>query len=738
MGNWKRLSGIKMVEEKSFFEEFNNDKPESFEEEVFVKSKSKKPIYLALMLLFALILFFGINLINRVEIPDMITWDISEVNAWAKKNKITLIGIQSYDVSIDVDHVLTQGTEPGTKVKKNSSVEVTFSKGADPDEIIPFPEIKSMKLGEIQTWIKTNKLSGVNIKYENSNSIEKNTVISVTFVDGDISNFIRKNRVKIIISKGTAELTETLSMPELYGKTKQEVLKWAVDNKIKVNLEEVYSDYIEANYVISQDIPKDNKFNRTDTVTIQISKGQAISVPNFMNLTSGEANTLAGLYDLRLFIKSVPSTQEPDRIVYQSIEMNAWAKKNDIITLHVSKKSTSQITPDFIGLTKTEVSEMAAAYNFKVVYKAVDSTEKKTTVLSQSLSAGAEISDSDVLTLTISDGSIKVPDFKGMSKIKAESIAEDLGLKVLFNPVVNVHEINNQIVKQDILVDEIVESGRRITLDVAVNKGIKVIDLTSMTKSEAEFWAKTKGFNLRVIDVYSSTIKKNQMFDQNYKNIFLPETEPIIVYHSLGKVSVGNLVGQTKEEAEAWVSSVNEKGANITVEYRTTRSSTYSKGQITNQTPKNQTIDLDGTVVFYICSTKVTTTPDTPEFNSMTEGDFIKWCNSNQITYKINEVYSSTVKVGYIFGENLNKGITKGEILNVKESLGSVPVESFVGKTKTEFEQWLSNINSKDGNIQVKYITQIGGSKDNVTSQSVTSGLLDVGSTITVTLYTGL
>jgi len=727
-----------MVEEKSFFEEFNNDKPESFEEEVFVRSKSKKPIYLGLILLFALILFFGINLINRVEIPDMTTWNISEVNAWAKKNKITLIGKQSYDVSIDVDHVLAQGTEPGTEVKKNSSVEVTFSKGADPDEAIPFPEIKSMRLDEIQTWIKTNKLSGVNIKYENSNSIEKNTVISVTFVDGDISNFIRKNRVKIIISKGTAELTETLSMPELYGKTKQEVLKWAVDNKIKVNLEEAYSDYIEANYVISQDIPKDNKFNRTDTVTIQISKGQAISVPNFMNLTSSEANNLAGLYDLRLFIKSVPSAQEPGRIVYQSAEKNALAKKNDIITLHVSTKSTSRTMPDFLGLNKTEVSEMAAAYNFKVVYKTVDSTEKKTTVLSQSISAGAEVSDNDVVILTISDGSIEVPDFKGMSKIKAESLAEDLGLKVLFNPVVNVHATNNQIVKQDISVDEIVENGRRITLDVAVNKGIKVIDLTSMTKSEAEFWAETKGFSLRVVDIYSSSIKKNQLFDQNYKNIFLPETEPIIVYHSLGKVSVGNLVGQTKEEAEAWVSSVNEKGANITVEYKTTRSSTYSIGQITNQTPKNQTIDLDGTVVFYICSTKVTKTPDTSEFDSMTEAEFVKWCNSNQITYKINEVYSSTVKVGYVFGENLNKRITKGEILNVKKSLGNVPVASFVGKTKTEFEQWLSDVNSKDGNIQVNYITQAGGIKDNITSQSVTSDLLDVGSTITVTLSTGL
>ncbi len=727
-----------MVEEKSFFEELESEKPESFNEEVFVTTKSKKPMYIGFALVLILILFFGLNMMNKVEVPEMNTWDVSEVNAWAKKNKITLIGKQRYDNSVKVDQVMNQAIEAGVKIKKNGSIEVTFSKGADPDERVDFPELKTMTLDDIRVWIEAEKLTGINIQYKNSNTIEQGAVISVEFVDGDESGFVRKNRVKVTVSKGIEELTETLTVPDFYGKTKQEVLKWSVDNQVTVVIEEVYSDYVEANYVINQDVPKDSKINRTDEVKIDISKGQPISVPNFIDLTSSEATALAGLHDLRLFIKSVPSSGEADRIVYQSFEVSSQAKKDDIITLHVSKTASSTTMLDFIGMSKSEASEILSLYNVKVIYKTVDSTEEKSTIIDQSIASGKSIKENDLITLSVSRGDIQVPDFKGMSKLKAEALAEDLGLTILFNPVVDIYRMKDQIIKQDIEESEIVENGTRITLDVAVNKGIKVMNLTSMTKAEAEFWAESKGFSLRVIDVYSSNVEKNKLFDQNYVNIYLPETEPIIVYHSLGKVSVGNHVGETKTQVEVWVDSVNEKGANITVKYMNSKSSTYQKGQITNHSAKNELIDLDEIVVFYVCSRTETPSAETPEFRSMTEADFIEWCNDHEITYKINEVYKSDVKVGYVFGDNLRDKVSKGEILQVKKSLGSVPVQNFVGENKSELEMWLSEINSKDGDISVNYIEQAGGVKDTIDSQSVVSGLLDVSSTLTVTVSTGL
>lgn len=727
-----------MVEEKSFFEELAADKPESFEEEVFVINKSKKPIYIGMFMVFVLFIVFAITLMNRVEMPDMDGWNISEVNSWTKKNKITMIGKQSYSLEVDNDLVINQGIEAGKKIRKKSSLEIEFSKGPDPDESLEFPSVKKMSLEEIREWIKTNKLQGINIQYDNSNSIEKNTVISYKFVDGEASSFKRKNRVKIIVSKGPAELTETLSMPELYGKNKSEVLKWAADNKIQIEIKEAYSDYIPTNSVVSQNIPKDNKFNRSEKVIVVISIGEAIIVPDFSSLTSSEATSLASLYDLRLFVKSIDSQGEADRIVYQSIEAGAQAKKNDIVTLHVTKKSTRIKLPDFVGLKKSEASELATAYNIKVAFMAVDHTGDYNKVLSQSISKDLPVTSDQIVYLEISNGQINVPDFSGMTREKAKLVAEDLGLKVVFNEVIDVHRKNDSVIRQDLSVDSLVDYQTRLTLDLSKNKGVKIIDLTTMTKSEAEFWAKTKGYALRIIDVYNEKIDKHTLFDQNYTNIYLPENEAIVIYHSLGKVRLGNMIGQNKQDIETWLEDVNSKGANISVEYRNVTSSVYAKDTISNQSPKNKTIDLDAKVIFTISSSKILTEKSQDQLDHMTEADFIKWCGNNNISYKIRDAYSSSVKIGYIFGDALKSGVAKGKILNVYKSVGPVQVTSFVGQAKSNFEEWLSNVNNKQGDIKVTYVIQNGGVKDQIVSQSITSGILDTGSTITVTISSGL
>lgn len=732
-----RLNGINMVEKKSFFEELVDDKPESFEEEVFVKTKSKKPIYIGLTLVVLVLIFVGFRLLNQVEVPDMSTWQAKDVNVWTRKNNVNLIVSQAYHDMIDMDGVISQDIKAGQKINKKSSIQVVFSKGSDPNVAIAFPDLKKMKVEDIQAWIKENKLAGINIKYENSNSIEKGTVISLEFVDGDASSFVRKNRVKVLVSKGPLEYSEALTMPDLYGKTRKEAVKWAVDNKVNLKIEEDYSDYIEFNNVVSQSIPKSTKFNRTEEVVLKISLGQPIKVPSFDNLTSGEAKELAGLYNLKLFIKSVTSTGEPDRIIYQDIQPGDQVRKDAIVTLHVSKKSDMKKVPLLVGLTKADALDLGKTLGVKISYKMVASTEKNQVVLKQSIPADAMINENEVIALEISDSSIEVVDFTKKTKFEASALAEDMGLKVLFKPVLNVFDKKDTVVKQDLQAGSVVKAGSRIILDIADNHGIKVISFKGMTKEDAEFWARTKGYNLRVIDVYSKKEQKNVLFDQNHKDLYLPKTEPIIVYNSLGEVQVPNMVGETKTGIEKWLKDVNSKRADIKVEYRATTSATYSVGQIVDQMPKKGSLGVDGKIIFYICGAKTSNTSSSSSLQSQPLADFIKWCNNNSISYNIKDVHSSSVKSGYVFGDNINKTVSKGEILNVKKSIGKVPISNFVGKSKQDVDKWLSEVNAKEGQIKVNYITQSGGVKDQVVTASHTSGYLDVAETLTITISSG-
>lgn len=727
-----------MVEKKSFYEEFKGDKPESFEQEVFVANKSKKPIYFAVVIVLAIAAFGALQYLSQVEVPDMMAWNVSEVNAWAKKNDITMIGKQTYTTTVAKDVVVDQGLAVGEKIKKKGSIEMTFSKGANPDEAIALPELKNMKLEEIQSFIKDKQLTGVNIQYENSESIDKGTVMSVKFVDGDISNFVRKNRVKVTVSKGTAELTETLTMPDLYGQTKQQVLKWAGDNKVKVALEESYSDYIEANYVVSQSVTKDNKFNRQDTVNVVISMGQSIAVPDFRGLTSSEASALAGLYDLRLFTKSVASEGEGDRIVYQSIDANEAVKKNAIITLHVSKASTVKTMPDFQGLTKAEAAEVVAVHGLKVIYKTIESTEKGIRVVGQDIQAGSRFDAKDILTLTITDQSILVPDFKGMDKAEALAEAEDLGFKVVTTKVLDAQRKSNKIIKQDLEIGSIVKKDSRLVLDYADNLGVKVADLTTMNKADAEFWAKTKGFNLRIIETYHDRIAKGKLYNQNFKDIYLPESEPIVVYLSLGPIELTNMVGQSKADADQWVKTITDNGGKVNVEYRYVSSSSYAKGQITSQKPLKKILDKDEKVIFYVCSAQTSPTTSLTNFTGMTSSAFINWCTNNNVSYTITDAYDNTAATGTIYGQSLTGSIASSQVLKVKKSLGKVPVVDFTGKTKAEVVTWLAGVNGKSANITINYLSQAGGTLDEVVLQSTRTGYLNTGQTLTITLSTGI
>lgn len=727
-----------MIEEKSFFDELVNEKPESFNDEVFVKTKNKKKLYIGITILCLMVLIIAINMFNRVEVPDMSTWRSEDVTQWSRKNNINIIPKQVFSNTISKSRVIDQELSEGKKIKKKSSFSVTFSKGSDPNEKIEVPELKSMKLEEIQAWMTANQLTGINIKYDNSNSIPKGTVMSVNFVDGDSENFARKNRIKLVISKGPVEYAETLNMPDFYGKTKKEVVKWAVDNKIKLDIQESYNDFIEENNVISQTIMKQTKFNRSETLGIEISLGKPVSVPDFSGLTSGEAKELASLYNLRLFIKSIPLAGESDRIFYQDVKASEYVKKNAIITLHVSQKSEMKTVPLLVGLTKTDAIELGRTLGIKISYKMVENTKKNFEVLSQSIPQGSVVNENDIIELEISNSSIEIIDFTKLSKLEASAIAEDLGLKILFKPKVSTKYKKDKIIGQDIEAGSIVPNGSRIILNVADNLGFIVPNFSDMTKEDAEFWAKSKGYNLRVIDVYNTKVKKGKLYNQNHKQVYLPESEPVIVYHSLGKINLPDLRGENRSACEKWQETVNSNGANIEIEFKHTASRNYSVGQVADQKIVTDQLGLEGKVIFYIVSTVLSNkTADDNTIKSMAFNEFVRWCDDNRVTYHIKNVYSNSIKVDYVFGTRLRTRIPEGEILNVKKSLGNVPIVNFSGRTKADVQRWLRDVNEKEGNITISYVYQNGGVADQVVSQSSTSGLLTVGSTLTITLSNG-
>ncbi len=308
------------MSEKDFLSQFSSDgkKPDSFKEEERVKvEKPKKEInpkgiiiaaaVVVILALASYFLFFA----PKIEMPNFVGQTKSDVASWVKQQGITTSGIvfkEEYNFDNDEDVILTQSVDAGKKVKSDVKITFTISLGADPDEKVSVPDIKSMSKSEIESWISTNKLTKTKITTTYNESVEKDTVINYEVKGVDETDFTRSSTMNITISKGP-QPAGTVTVSDFKGKTYSEVESWAKTNKVTLEKVEAYSETVESGYVISQSVSANSSMKTTDTLTITVSKGKGIKVPDLTNMNEEQ--------------------------------INAWVKKNNINATITSKYSTS-------------------------------------------------------------------------------------------------------------------------------------------------------------------------------------------------------------------------------------------------------------------------------------------------------------------------------------------------------------------------------------------------------------
>ena len=308
------------MSEKDFLSQFSSDgkKPDSFKEEERVKvDKPKKQInpkgfiiggvIVVVVGVLSYFLFFA----PKIEMPNFVGQTKSDVASWVKQQGITTSGIvfkEEYNFDNDENVILTQSVDAGKKVKSDVKITFTISLGADPDEKISVPDIKTMSKSEIENWISTNKLTKTKITTTYNESVDKDSVISYEVKGVDEADFTRSSTMNITISKGP-QPAGTVTVSDFKDKTYEEVESWAKTNKVTLNKVEAYSDKVDSGKVISQSVSANSTMKTTDTLTITVSKGKGITVPDLSNMNEEQ--------------------------------IEAWVKKNNINATITSKYSTS-------------------------------------------------------------------------------------------------------------------------------------------------------------------------------------------------------------------------------------------------------------------------------------------------------------------------------------------------------------------------------------------------------------
>jgi beta-lactam-binding protein with PASTA domain len=729
-----------MERQKNFLEDLTRDKPESFQEEVFEPAPRKLSRYVVPLIgiLAAVIILILFSQLSKTTVPDMTGWQLDELQSWAKQHHENTKMNGVYTKEQPANLILSQDVSSGKRINKSKILTVTYSLGADPEEIIPFPELKTMNLTQIKGWINDNQMSGVTIKYEASEVTDKDAVISYEFIEGSEEEFRRKNRMLIYISSGANDVNETFKMEDFYGKTKAEVLQWAKEHAFKVTIQEEFNENIEYGKVYEQNIKKDTKITRTDEVVITISRGASIEVPAFEGMSRSEASELAALYGIKLFFRLIVSKEEVDQVLRQDIKAGTEIDQKQIVTLQVAKKEGKNLVPNFTGLTASEANSLAGLYGIKTFLKNAAKAGENGVVTSQSIAAGEQIDEDHILTLKL-DINIAVPDFVGLTKNEALLLADKLGLTLITEEIEASSTPNQTVISQNIKPKTRLETGASLILKVSVNSGIRVRNLSSMKLKDAQAWAAKNGINLNVIDYYSGDYQAGTLYEQDCSaGSWIPVSKVLTVYRSLGLVMAENYIGKTKAEMLQWRDEVNSKGADIQLTFTADTDTSKEKGVITGQNVYGELVKLDKTINVTVSATDQGVL--IKEFEGKDLDDFKLWCDTNSVKYIIRDCYSDTVEEGVLFGQNY-KGtyLPKGEYLRINHSLGKVYVKDFTNQTKSSMIEWQKEVNKKMADIKLVFAEEYSSTveRGRIIGQVVKDTEINLDSTIVVTVSKG-
>ena len=276
----------------------------------------------------------------KIKMENFVGQPANSVGIWIRENGLQnkdVVMNPVYSMEYDKDIIVDQNKKEGTKVKKGMTLVFDVSKGADPDEKIAFPDIQNMTRDEIESWVDENKLSKVRINVVYDARVEKDFVISFDMKNVSEDDFTRGTNLTVNISKGPQPIGQ-VNIDDFTKKEVSEVEAWAKNKKINLEINEVYHDTLPAGKVVSQSIEAGNVLEQGDTLTINVSKGKAVTIPNLVGYSAEQLSAWTANKENNVTIveKKVLSEKPAGSVIRQSLAAGSMVDAGELLELTIS------------------------------------------------------------------------------------------------------------------------------------------------------------------------------------------------------------------------------------------------------------------------------------------------------------------------------------------------------------------------------------------------------------------
>ena len=156
---------------------------------------------------------------------------------------------------------------------------------------VQIPDLVNKTQNEAEQIVKDLKLKLVVKSEEYNENVEEGKIISQDPAYQENYTIKEHSEISVVVSKGT----ETVEVPDVVGKTREEAEKLLKDAGLVAEITEENDEKVEAGIVLSQDIEDGETVNKGSTVNLVVSKGSGIvnvEVPSLVGKTEQEARNL--------------------------------------------------------------------------------------------------------------------------------------------------------------------------------------------------------------------------------------------------------------------------------------------------------------------------------------------------------------------------------------------------------------------------------------------------------------
>lgn len=255
----------------------------------------------------------AVSLINQSEF---------KATLWLKRNGIKYEIKYDFSSKVQKGYVIDQSIKKGTTInQKTDKMIITISKGAK----IKVPNLKNMKVDEIISWVSSNNLK-ISFEERFDATIKAGSVIEANYKEGD--EVEEGTIIKIVTSKGVLKMKSFSSLSEFRT--------WASRYGINIREEYQFNNDVKQGEIIKFSHEKNAIINYNDTVTVYISDGKAITIPDFYGKTKSNIQSTCNDLGLNCTFYYAKSSRTKDTAISQNKKAGSEVIKGTYVNIGLS------------------------------------------------------------------------------------------------------------------------------------------------------------------------------------------------------------------------------------------------------------------------------------------------------------------------------------------------------------------------------------------------------------------